>query len=104
MCIDCSVYICDFHREQAWLRWTSLSKHGVSVVRDELLALLRNVARAKSSEQYYDAVHRLQTSDIWRRNEALQQWFGNKWLPQHKACTPSLNCVSPENVLILEFL
>ena len=26
------MYICDFHREQAWIRWTNNSKHGVPAV------------------------------------------------------------------------
>jgi len=84
VCADCVVYICDFHREQCWLRWTALSKHGVSAVRDELLAMLRNVARAPTVKDYDSAVQHLRKSKIWARCAALQQWFSNKWLPEHK--------------------
>jgi len=33
-----AVYICDFHREQTWERWTSTLKHGVSAVKDQVRA------------------------------------------------------------------
>jgi len=32
----CSVYFCDFHREQSWERWTKTLKHGVSAVKDQV--------------------------------------------------------------------
>jgi len=56
------VYICDFHREQCWLRWSSLSKHGVTNVRDELLELLRKTARAVDVQAFQDALQQLQSS------------------------------------------
>ena len=30
------MYICDFHREQSWVRWMKTLKHGVSAVKDEV--------------------------------------------------------------------
>ena len=77
------MYICDFHREQCWLRWSSLSKHGVTNVRDELLELLRKTARAADVEAFQDALQQLQSSRIYRKNAALQNWFEKTWLP-HK--------------------
>jgi len=85
----CAVYICDFHREQCWLRWISLSKHGVTAQRDELLVLLRKVARATTETEYQKAVTCLKNSKIWIASAPLQQWFSNKWLPEHKVLNVS---------------
>lgn len=81
---ECEVYICDFHREQSWIRWAALSKHGVSSVRDELLALLRRIARATTVDGYEQCVQQLQAHDLWKSSKALQQWFGNTWLHERK--------------------
>ena len=44
-----TVYLCDFHREQAWERWTRDSKHGLSALDSEcLLDQLRACAWAPS--------------------------------------------------------
>ena len=41
------VYICEFHREQAWERWVKKKKHGLSEVQAHtLLDLLRDCANA----------------------------------------------------------
>eukprot|EP00794_Sanderia_malayensis_P001794 gene1794-1999_t len=34
---DCFVYLCDFHREQAWTRWVSKADNGVTNVKEEVL-------------------------------------------------------------------
>jgi len=85
------VYICDFHREQCWLRWTALSKHGVANVRDELLELLRRTARAPDVEAFKEALQQLQSSRIWQKHAALQNWFEKTWLPHKEVCF----CSSP---------
>jgi len=82
------VYICDFHREQCWLRWSSLSQHGVRNVRDELLELLRKTARAVTVEAFQDALQQLQSSGNYQKNAALQSWFEKTWLP-HKQVSVS---------------
>ena len=46
----------------------------------EVLCRLRRVARASTEEKYHSAVNDLQTSDVWKHNPKLRQWFGNKWL------------------------
>ena len=41
------IYLCDFHREQAWERWTNNYKHGLSNDQKEsLLSILRECAKA----------------------------------------------------------
>lgn len=34
---NAKVYLCDFHREQAWERWTKDRKHGLSTLEAEWL-------------------------------------------------------------------
>ena len=46
---SCQTYLCDFHREQSWERWTKDRKHGLSIDDAEvLLSLLRDCAHAPS--------------------------------------------------------
>lgn len=40
------VLLCDFHRENAWLEWTSKSDNGVASIKETILDLLRKVAHA----------------------------------------------------------
>ena len=41
------VYLCDFHREQAWERW--INKHKIKEFKECLLSLLRSCADAPPS-------------------------------------------------------
>ena len=79
--VGCDVNICDFHREQAWERWTSASKNGVISVRDEVLARLRRLARAMNEQTFQEALDDLKDSAVWTKNQTLRQWFGRTWLP-----------------------
>ena len=81
------VYICDFHREQAWTRWVHERKHDLTRSdADLLLEMLRDCAWAPSGEKdaldyhYQRAVERLQSSPIWKNNVNVQQWLNNNWL------------------------
>jgi len=38
--VDVQTLICDFHRKQAWMRWTSATRNNVSQHQDEVLWLL----------------------------------------------------------------
>lgn len=80
----CQVFLCDFHREQAWERWVTKKENGVYNYKDEVLCRLRRVARAKTQDQYHTAVEQLKSSDIWKDNPKLIQWFENKWLKANK--------------------
>ena len=73
--------ICDFHREKAWLEWTSKSDNGVASIKETILDLLRKVAHAVTTTDSAAAVKNLQNSKFWNDNEKLRKWFGKKWLP-----------------------
>ena len=84
------IYLCDFHREQAWERWTNNHKHGLNNDQKEsLLSMLRECANAPPTSQecglpqdfyYQKAVDDLKSSSIWQNNEDVRDWLENKWL------------------------
>ena len=82
-------YLCDFHREQAWLRWCRDQKHGLTQTEaDNLLTLLRTCAWAPPipddqdpAKCYKEAVAQLKSSQIWQNHASVRQWLSSKWLP-----------------------
>ena len=82
------VYLCDFHREQAWERWIKDQAHGVDTEQAEnLLENLRACAWAPPTEQhenlpfeyhYKAAVSKLKESDEWVDNPQVQEWLLGK--------------------------
>ena len=87
---DSVVYLCDFHREQAWERW--VKDHNHDLTKDDantLLSLLRECAHAPSpkpeeslpQDHYYNiAVSNLKKSSIWTKNKCVSQWLSSRWL------------------------
>ena len=104
------VFLCDFHREQAWERWVKDHKHGLTKEEQEdLLSLLRACANAppshppqnqtanETTEQEYNgidglynlAVTDLKSSNVWKNHENVQQWLTTTWL-----CIPKVTTVT----------
>lgn len=82
----CLVYICDFHREQAWVRWINNSKNGINKdKKDNLLNSLQNLARTSTEGDFNLALRDLQDSELWRTNTRLQKWMNITWLPERQA-------------------
>ena len=96
------LYICEFHREQAWERWTRDHKHGLKKEDGEkVLDLLRDCAHAPVPsadeklpiDHYYQcALKRLKDSSLWKDNIQLKQWLSGTWLgiPQVIYCFHSI--------------
>lgn len=80
---DSQVLICDFHRNQAWERWTSKKVNSVGD-KDQILTLLRKVALAKDEDAFHQQVQALTASKVWQSNEKLQKYFNRVWYPHHK--------------------
>lgn len=53
--LDSFVYLCDFHREQAWDRWLNASHNGVQLYKSQILSLLRNIATASTEMEFEEA-------------------------------------------------
>ena len=81
---QCNVYLCDFHREQAWTRWVNKKEHGAFHIKEEVLARLRRIANAETVEDYEKAVNSLKESTVWKLYSSVQSWFSNYWLPHHE--------------------
>lgn len=80
----CAVFLCDFHREQAWERWTAKATNGVLPIKDEVLAKCRLIANSDTEKIYQERVHSLKGSNFWKENPNLQVWFENHWLKEHR--------------------
>ncbi|XP_078489944.1 uncharacterized protein LOC144746767 [Ciona intestinalis] len=78
----CKVLLCDFHREQAWLRWLRKSDNGVGQKKDAVLYDLRSVAKAENNEEMSSAVDTLEQSEAYMENPKLQKYFKNVWLKE----------------------
>ena len=84
MNVDAEVLLCDFHREKSWQEWTSKIDNGVAQDKQEVLSLLRNIARAATYDECQKSTMALTESKLWEENLKLRNWFGNKWLPNIK--------------------
>ena len=76
---DSFLYICDFHREQAWERWMKEAKHGIED-RKSVLAMLRRLSQANTVEKFQTCLSDLQSSSVWNSNAGLRSWFTKTWL------------------------
>jgi len=82
--VDSQIYICDFHREQAWERWLAKSSNGLTDRKQSVLAKLRAVARARTEKEYLEKLDNLKDSEEWKTNSNLRNYMTKTWLPQHK--------------------
>nr|XP_047131654.1 uncharacterized protein LOC124810593 isoform X2 [Hydra vulgaris]XP_047142244.1 uncharacterized protein LOC124816635 [Hydra vulgaris] len=76
----CKVFICDFHREQAWERWLSKTTNGCSMIKDDIKVRLRDIAHAKTVEGCQKAVENLEESLEWQNNPKLVEYLKSTWL------------------------
>ncbi len=81
---DVAVYICDFHRIQAWQRWARSTKNGLSAKEQQtFLDLFQSVASAKDEEQYKHAVQKLRISSVYQKPN-VQSYVENTWMKCEK--------------------
>ena len=86
---DSWIFLCDFHREQAWQRWMRDSKHelseeGASVLFDHLRRLAyvepcREPGQT-ADKHYREAEKKLKECGVWKNNAAVRNWLTAKWL------------------------
>ena len=81
---DSVVYLCTFHRLQAWLQWLINTKNGVSNYQTYCMALLRAVGDAKTEDGYTKALMALQKSHVWSRFPNFRNYYTNQWAPKKK--------------------
>ncbi|XP_013393643.1 uncharacterized protein LOC106161284 isoform X2 [Lingula anatina] len=81
------VYLCDFHREQAWVRWLNKGSNGVAANPDNVEGVkkhLRKMATACTEEELKSAVNALHSSKVYQSNSKLQHWLSKIWMPEIK--------------------
>ncbi|XP_065650796.1 uncharacterized protein LOC136078917 [Hydra vulgaris] len=76
----CQVFICDFHREQAWERWLSKSTNGCSYVKDQVKKMLRKIAHSKTEEICKKLVQELEEWPEWKKYPKLAEYLTNTYL------------------------
>ena len=76
------VYLCGFHRLQAWLRWLMNTKNGLSGYKDQLLGLLHNIADTTTEEKYTSSLIKLQKSHLWSKHSKLRNYYMQQWAPK----------------------
>jgi len=82
---ECHVYICDFHREQAWVRWFKTSRHGISKEDSvSVLSILRKIVHARDDSEYQKLKTQLSEMSVWKGNIQLQRWLDNTWFSEYK--------------------
>ena len=83
--LDSKVFLCDFHREKAWVEWTRKKDHGVTC-EEEVLKMLRAIADSGTVEEFENSALFLRQHSAWQTNERLRRWFSTKWLSQAEVC------------------
>jgi hypothetical protein len=84
--LDSRTFICDFHREKAWMEWTSKIDNGVTGTGEECLGMLRKIAHAQTMDDYKEALSDFQSSQLFKKNQKLSRWFTSTWLPEAEVC------------------
>ncbi|XP_069108844.1 uncharacterized protein [Argopecten irradians] len=80
---ESKIYICDFHRKQAWHRWLIASKHGVTS-QEQTSNLLNAVAESFTEDEFQQNLTRLHESQVWKTQPKLQNYINGQWLANDK--------------------
>ena len=73
------VFLCDFHREQAWNRWVNKADNGVANVADQIKVYLRSIAHSTTHDDAQLTVRNLMNIDFF--NGKVKNRFTKTWLP-----------------------
>ena len=75
---DSKVFICDFHKIQAWQRWMRTTTNGLTSGQQQaLIEDLQCVAYAGQQKQFEEAVEKLSTSEVYIRNSNVGIYIKN---------------------------
>ena len=75
------VYICGFHREQAWTRWVRKSENRLSLIEQKaFLSCLRLIAVAKSEVELKKRMAELEATNLWKSKQHLRNYATTQWL------------------------
>ena len=74
------IYLCDFHRRQAWARWLRTKDHGVSDYAEEIVGILQHIALADTFEKMEIAIANLRSSSHYLANSKFRHWIETRWI------------------------
>ena len=78
------IFLCSFHRLQAWLRWLVNGKNGVSQYKDQCMSILCLLGESKTEDEYTRNLLCLQKSHVWSRFLNLKNYYTQQWAPKKK--------------------
>ena len=56
----------------------------MATTKQNVLAKLRAIARARTEQEYMEKVSSLKESDEWKSSSNFRNYIAKTWLPQHK--------------------
>ena len=56
----------------------------MATTKQNVLAKLRAIARARTEQEYVEKVSILKESDEWKSSSNVRNYISKTWLPQHK--------------------
>ena len=74
------VFLCDFHREQAWNCWVNKRTNNVFMIADDVKGRLWRIANSRTVAECSVAVNGLCTWDHF--NNQLADYFNKTWYPE----------------------
>ena len=77
---DVDIYWCEFHREQAWTRWTGKAANVPPEEKEDVLRIFRQLAHSATVEEFNEACVCLHESEFW--SDALESYMDGYWLPR----------------------
>ena len=80
------MFICNFHREQAWERLLSTVANGMKMYKAMGLVFLRRIAEPQTETNFEISIKDFMESEIWQHehNNKLRDWFSKTWLQCHE--------------------
>nr|XP_022321445.1 uncharacterized protein LOC111123426 [Crassostrea virginica] len=80
---DAKILICDFHRKQAWQRWTSSLKNNVQD-QEATLDMLNRVAESLTEDDFQSNLRLMKENPLWKKQPRLQDYMQKQWLANDK--------------------
>ena len=88
------VLLCDFHREQAWVRWFNDSTHGCGDIKEEVLSHLRGIAYSRTESEMKGRIDNMMMKPWWRKRKRLRKYISNSYLKIKEVISLSIHIIS----------
>ena len=90
--LGCSVFICNFHRQQAWECWLTKKIHGHSENKSNIIPMFRRIAHSEAIEDSERAIEELKSSKYWESDRVLREYFTKTWLKVKEVILTAKKC------------